>query len=220
MEPESCCGHDQVMDQASDAELWRAAASGSDAAFGALFERHASAVYNYCFRRRGDWAEAEDLTSAVFLEAWRRRDEVVLTTDSIRPWLFGVATNLLRNDIRSRRRRDAALARFAVVGEQAPIVMADEVADRLDDQRRMKALLRQLEGLPIEQQEVIALVLWCGLSYADAAVALGVREGTVKSRLSRARSALREPLELGGHDMDDSIALARASTPKPREVDG
>src|SRR5918992_1750206 len=102
------------MEAASDRELWAQAASGSDAAFGMLFERHASAVYNYCFRRVGNWSAAEDLTSATFLEAWRRRDQVRPTRDSLRPWLLGVATNLLRNDIRSRRRREAALQRVVI----------------------------------------------------------------------------------------------------------
>lgn len=72
------------MVEPSDRELWEAA-SGSAAAFGALFERHAKAVYNFCFRRTADWAAAEDLAAAVFLEAWRKRDEVKLAQDSLLP---------------------------------------------------------------------------------------------------------------------------------------
>lgn len=89
------------MEERSDAELWRDAASGSDATFEALFHRHASAVYNYCFRRVGNWSTAEDLMAATFLEAWRRREEIRLSHESLRPWLLGVATNLIRNDRRS-----------------------------------------------------------------------------------------------------------------------
>ncbi|HUC22490.1 MAG TPA: sigma factor [Streptosporangiaceae bacterium] len=56
-----------------DAALWQAAAAGEHAAFGQLFDRHATAVYNYLYRRTADWSAAEDLTAAVFLQAWRRR---------------------------------------------------------------------------------------------------------------------------------------------------
>jgi RNA polymerase sigma factor (sigma-70 family) len=212
-----------------DRELWHQAAAGSDAAFAAvgsdaafaaLFDRHATTVYNYCLRRRGDWAAAEDLTSATFLEAWRRRDEVELAGDSIRPWLLGVATNLLRNDIRSRRRRDAALKKLATIADRPEDALADDVAGRIDDERRMTEVLEQLEKLPSEQQEVIALVVWSELSYEEAAIALRVLVGTVKSRLSRARASLMEPAGERGHDIDDRDALARASAAQPREVEG
>ena len=66
------------MGQATDGDLWRRAVDGEPDAFGVLFERHAQAVYNYLFRRTADWALAEDLTSVVFLEAWRRRTDVRL----------------------------------------------------------------------------------------------------------------------------------------------
>jgi len=218
--PFSLCGHDEVMDEASDAELWRQAASGSDGAFGALFERHASAVYNYCFRRSADWSTAEDLMSATFLEAWRRRDEVRMTQDSIRPWLLGVATNLMRNDWRSRRRRDVALRRLETLPPAHIPGHDEEVAGRVDDELQMKELLGELGRLPAEQQEAVALVLWSGLSYTDAGVALGVPAGTVKSRVSRGRQALMELMTSRGHDMYEDNALARASVTHPSEVEG
>jgi DNA-directed RNA polymerase specialized sigma24 family protein len=92
----------------SDAELWRQAGLGEAGAFGVLFDRHSRAIYNYCARRTGEWALAEDLTSIVFLEAWRRRAAVVLAGDSALPWLYGVATNVVRNQRRSKRRYRAA----------------------------------------------------------------------------------------------------------------
>ena len=99
-----------------DAALWQAAAAGEHAAFGQLFDRHATAVYNYLYRRTADWSAAEDLTAAVFLHAWRRRGEVVLDRDSALPWLLGVARLQLRNATRSRARYLAALSR---VGREA-----------------------------------------------------------------------------------------------------
>ena len=86
----------------SDSELWTRARGEDRQAFADLFERHAQAIYNYCFRRVGNWASAEDLTSVVFLEAWRRRS-VELPEGMVLPWLYGVATNVVRNANRSRR---------------------------------------------------------------------------------------------------------------------
>ena len=63
---------------------------------GLLFERHAKLIYNYCFRRVGNWATAEDLVSVVFLEAWRKRG-TLLDPEKALPWLYGIATNVVRN---------------------------------------------------------------------------------------------------------------------------
>jgi RNA polymerase sigma factor (sigma-70 family) len=149
------------MEQPSDRDLWHRASSGSDAAFGALFERHGPAVYNYCFRRTGNWSAAEDLMAATFLEAWRKRDEVHITTDSLRPWLLGVATNLMRNQRRSNRRREAALQRVRIDALEPNFV--DDVAGRIDDERRMTELLNVLSRMPLREREVIVLVDWSAL---------------------------------------------------------
>ena len=74
------------------------------AALAALFDRYGDRIYNHCFRHLGDWAEAEDATSSVFLEVWRHRGRVRLHDGSAAPWLYGVATNVCRNAGRSRRR--------------------------------------------------------------------------------------------------------------------
>jgi Sigma-70 region 2 len=89
--------------------LWWSARNGDAEAFATLFERHAKAIYNYCFRRIGDWSAAEDLLSVVFLEAWRRRDKE-LPPGKVLPWLYGIATNVVRNRRRSERRYRMALA--------------------------------------------------------------------------------------------------------------
>jgi RNA polymerase sigma-70 factor, ECF subfamily len=198
-------------DGPTDRELWENAAAGQAAAFGVLFERHAQAIYNYGFRRTGDWALAEDITSTVFLEAWRRRQEVIVHNDSVLPWLYGVATNLLRNVRRSLRRHQAALDRFPL-GAGAEPDLADDVAGRLDDQRRMRELLGRFRRMSKADQDVIALCVWQGLSYSEAAAALGVPVGTVRSRLARARRRIKEPRAAAGHEQDeDDEALARAA---------
>src|ERR1700712_1143873 len=79
-------------------------------ALASLFDRHADRIYNHCFRATGDWSDAEDATSSVFLEVWRHRDRVRLHDGSALPWLYGVATNVCRNLTRARRRRLRAVA--------------------------------------------------------------------------------------------------------------
>jgi RNA polymerase sigma factor (sigma-70 family) len=188
----------------TDRELWDRATAGDPAGFGALFERHARSVYNYCFRRTADWAAAEDLTSVVFLEAWRKRDAVRLEGEVALPWLLGVATNVLRNRWRSERRHRAALARLPLERAGA---FADDADARLDDERQMRTALRSLATLRRAERDVVALCAWQGLSYDEAALALGVPVGTVRSRLSRARARLRELDRLSGHDHDTETSV-------------
>ena len=180
----------------NDEWLWRASSSGDGQAFAELYERHSRTIYNYLFRRLADWSEAEDLTAVVFLEAFRRRRDVVVLEGKVVPWLYGIATNVLRN-----RRRAVWRHRRLVVqlSEERSNEVATDVAERADAAAQMRAVLERVAGLPRRQQEVVALCVWSGLTYEEAAVALGVPVGTVRSRLSRARAALVEPDGASGH---------------------
>lgn len=193
-----------AMDPAPDSVFWTRAADGDAAAFGVLFDRHAKAVYNFCFRRTGEWSAAEDLTSVVFLESWRRRRDVRLVGDSALPWLLGVATNVIRNRLRAERRHRSALERLPLERGGA---FADDVDGRLDDERRMRAIVARVGALPRREQDVIALCVWAELSYEEAAAVLGVPVGTIRSRLSRAKARLRELDRRSGHvwDGDHSV---------------
>jgi RNA polymerase sigma-70 factor (ECF subfamily) len=164
-----------------------AAADGE--AFGQLFARHANAVYAHCFRRTGNWAMAEDLTSVVFLDAWRWRAEVRFAAGSVLPWLLAVANNATRNAQRSLRRQQRLLAKLPPAGIEPDI--AEEAASRVDQERAMTLLLDAAARLGVREREVLALCDWSGLSHAVAAAALGIPVGTVKSRLARARQRLR-----------------------------
>lgn len=172
-----------------DAELWRKTAAGSADAFTELYRRHSRRLYNYAFRRLGDWAEAEDLLAEVFLEAYRRRCDAAIEPDRIVAWLFGVATNLAHNRRRARLRGRRLLERVAGGLRREGGL---DTAERLDAEESMRALLKRVRALPREQQDVVALCIWSGLSYADAATALSIPVGTVRSRLARARAALAE----------------------------
>ncbi|MEW5354871.1 RNA polymerase sigma factor [Streptomyces sp. 16-176A] len=180
----------------TDRALWARAVDGDREAFGQLFDRHGKAVYNYAFRRTADWSEAEDLTSTVFLHAWRRRSETVLDRDSALPWLLGIADGLLSNTRRRLRRAEALLRRL--VSHDEPVGdHADRVAGLVDDERRMSEIHRALARLPRHEREVIELCVWSGLDQQAAAAVLKVAVGTVKSRLYRARRRLGADLVEG-----------------------
>jgi RNA polymerase sigma factor (sigma-70 family) len=176
-----------------DADLWEL--SGKDPeAFGEIFRRHARAVFAICYWRTGDAAVAEDVTSVVFLEAWRRRDVVVLEQRSALPWLLGVANHTSRNATRSLRRYSQALKRLD--GHRS-LPDDDAVIDRLDAEISLNMVNEVARELNEQEREIVLLVFWSGLSYEAAAVALGVPVGTVRSRVSRTRRKLQ--LRLGDH---------------------
>src|SRR3954470_18369096 len=176
------------MTRADDGELWRRARQGEAECFGVLFDRHGEAVRAFCARRTGAMDAADDLVSMVFLQAWRRRAEVELIDRNALPWLYGIARRSMQHRWRTARRHRRALRRLV----PAPVMPdhADEVAGRLDDERHLARLRVALERLRPPDRDVLVLCVWQGLSYAEAAVALGVPVGTVRSRLSRARSRL------------------------------
>jgi RNA polymerase sigma factor (sigma-70 family) len=171
-------GQKGVMDEDQAAEL-----------FAGLWDRYAQAIHAYCFRRTAEHALAEDLTSVVFLEAWRRHD-TQLTLDDALPWLYGVATNVVRNQRRSLRRYRAALSRLPPQRPEPDF--AEELVGRLDRESRMREILAYVARLPRRDRDVLALAVWQGLSTADVAKALGVPEATARTRLHRARARLRD----------------------------
>lgn len=174
----------------TDDELWNRARDGDEEAFGALFDRHARTVYNYCFRRTASWSEAQDVTSVVFLETWRQRSRVRPRSGSLLPWLYGVATNVLHNHRRGMRRHRDALSRMPKPVPQPD--GADEVTGRLDAEQRMRRVLDAMMKLPRRDREVLILSVWEDLGHNEVAEALGIAPGTVRSRLSRARARLRD----------------------------
>jgi RNA polymerase sigma factor (sigma-70 family) len=160
-------------------------------AFATLFDRHAAAVHGYLGRRVGNLAD--DLLSETFLIAFRRRAAYRPERVEVRPWLIGIATNLVHGAARAERRRYRALAR---AGMEPEIPGADpgDSAARLDAQALRGPLAGALAGLKTRDRDVLLLFAWAQLSYEEIAAVLDVPLGTVRSRLNRARRQTRAAL--------------------------
>ena len=163
--------------------------AGDHDEFGVVFTEHARAVYNHAFRLTGNWSAAEEVVSLTFLEAWRLRGTLRPEGGSLLPWLLGIALNVSRNVSRAARRHQAAMSRLPQA--QSVPDFADELAGRIDDAEEIRRVRTALAGLRRAERDVLALCVWSGLDYAEAAEALGVPVGTVRSRLSRARRKLQ-----------------------------
>jgi RNA polymerase sigma factor (sigma-70 family) len=175
----------------SDAHLIeRSATSPED--FALIFDRHAASIHGYLRRRIGVPA-ADDLLAETFLIAFERRARYDLAIADARPWLFGIATNLLRRFARAEARAYRALARTGV--DQVVTSIEDEVAERVDADAARRALAAALARLSRGDRDTILLYAWAELSYEQIAEALGIPAGTVRSRLHRARRQLRAALD-------------------------
>ena len=167
--------------------------------FAALFDRHAAAIYSYVARRAGR-DRADDVVAEVFLVAFQRRGRYDLTHTDARPWLYGIATNLIRRHRRDEIRLFRAIARAAADPPAEPL--ADQVAGRVTAQSARARLAAALAGLPRAQRDVLLLVA-SGLGVRETAIALGVPAGTAASRLARARRRVRAALG-GASPIEDS----------------
>jgi RNA polymerase sigma factor (sigma-70 family) len=174
----------------TDTELMARAAAEPDV-FATLFDRHAAAVHRYLGRRVGELAD--DLLSETFLIAFRRRAAYRAEHVEVRPWLMGIATNLVHGHVRAEQRRYRALARAsAEPALHGPAL--DEAHDRLAAQAMRGPLAAALAGLERRDRDVLLLFAWGQLSYEEIAAVLDVPVGTVGSRLNRARRQTRTAL--------------------------
>ncbi len=170
----------------SDDEMyWSLAAAGDGDAFGVIFDRHRARLYRHSHALAPTPADADDVVAVTFLEAWRKRDSVRFVDGSMLPWLLRTATFTSGNLTRGTRRYRAALSRLPA-GEHHP-----DHADSVGHDDAVTAL-RQLS---IVDRQVITLCVLEGLTIEECARVLGVRDGTVKSRLSRAKAKLRARLD-------------------------
>jgi RNA polymerase sigma factor (sigma-70 family) len=154
-------------------------------AFGAVFDRHARVVHAYLARRLGP-DRAEDATAETFRIAFERRATFDAGRGEVRPWLLGIATNLVRRDARDEERRLRALGRLAAADGEPGVAGPSLPAS--------PAVGAALAALEPRDRDVVLLIAWEDLAYEQVAAALDIPVGTVRSRLHRARQQLRAAL--------------------------
>lgn len=176
-----------MTDRTDDAD-WAATLQGDGEAFGRLFDVHRHRAYRLALRLTGDVTEAEDVVAGAFLELWRRRRDVRVTSDGIRPWLLVTVTNLASNSGRGLRRHRAFLARLPrsePTGESAErqaLTRAD-----LDVDPSLRAAIRALGAT---DRRLLALVALEGYPLREAGAVLGLSESAARSRWQRVRRRL------------------------------
>src|SRR5439155_21133867 len=161
--------------------------------FDAAFRAEFAPLHRYLARRVGP-ASADELAAETFAIAFRNWDRLD-PARPVRPWLYGIAANLMRHHWRKERRMLRAYARTGV-----DPILADEdaAAERADAHARHRELATALAELRKDDREILLLNAWAELTDAEIADALGLPIGTVKSRLSRTREKLRNQLgEIG-----------------------
>jgi RNA polymerase sigma factor (sigma-70 family) len=159
---------------------------GAPDAFAEIVERHEVALHNYLSRRAG-YQAADDLLGEVWVRAFGARHGYDTSHGDARPWLYGIARNVLRAHWRSSQNTK-------LPAPEPTFDAWDEVTDRLDVAVRARALAGALRELPAPERDVLLLVAWEDLTPAQAAIALGIPPGTARSRLHRARTTLRQLL--------------------------
>lgn len=157
--------------------------------FAEIFDRHAPALHRFASRRLGDEA-ADDVVSETFLTAFQHRRRYNAEYDSARPWLYGIATNVIR-----RRRRTELSHYQATMLDGARPAPARLVEDGVTTLAVNRPLVSAIAGLKAGDRDVLLLVAWAEFTYEETARALSIPVGTVRSRLNRARTQVREALE-------------------------
>ncbi|MGH3067140.1 MAG: RNA polymerase sigma factor [Streptosporangiaceae bacterium] len=159
--------------------------------FALLFRRHANGIGRYAARRLGP-GPAEDIVAETFLAAFRQRGGYDVTRADARPWLYGIAGNLIRRHHRGEARELRALARTGT--DPVAESFTDRADARLAADAASRAVAAAVASLDPGQRDVLLLITWADLTYDQVAEALGVPEGTVRSRMNRARVRLRAAL--------------------------
>lgn len=166
--------------------------------FADLFDSYGPGLHRYLSRRVGD--AADDLVADTFLAALAGRAGFDADKGGPGPWLYGIATNLLRRHQRREIRGLAATGRMLAASAECSVGPEGRVSDQVDAQRRVAHLATAIAALADADREVLLLSAWAGLSTTEVADALDIPVGTVRSRLHRVRRQLR------AHDIARSSA--------------
>lgn len=187
--------------QLADEEIIARARKGDLATFHELIERHQGAVFNVVLRTVNDPGIAEDVTQDAFVRAWKSIGQ--FRGGNVRGWLMRIAVNRAYDSLRSQKRRPSS-SLDALDYEPVPTwstqTATTEHPEAFADRSEVSGILEHLLArLPDDQRTAVLLVDMQGFSYEEAAGIMGVAPGTIKSRMSRARSRLREELRAETH---------------------
>lgn len=178
-------------------DAWLIQQSFADSAwFGLLFARHYDSVHRFVARQVGSTA-ADDVTQDAFLVAWDHRDRYDSERADARPWLFGIAHNLVLREYRRARRKTQAVGRL-----RHAVATTSDLSDQIDNRLVAEGLRMQLRdailSLPPRERESFVLLVLGELTYVGVADLLGIRVGTAKTRVARAKRRLRETMDNTG----------------------
>jgi RNA polymerase sigma-70 factor (ECF subfamily) len=157
--------------------------------FGKIFEAHFNALYLFCQRRVGR-ASAEDVAGEVFVRAFEQRRRYDLGRSSARPWLYGIALNIIRNEARRQDRQSRAVNRVASELYVSRCSLEENLIDQIGTRQELTDVIAALDGLKDAELEVLLLYVWERLSYEEIALVVDVPVGTVRSRIHHARRHL------------------------------
>ncbi|WP_144876924.1 RNA polymerase sigma factor [Microbacterium sp. 1.5R] len=176
-----------------DGELLFRLSRGDEPAYRMLHERHQAPVFRMSLvLMRTTW-DAEEVAATAFFELWRKRDKVRVVEGSVLPWLLATTSYAAKNSLRSRRRYQRLLSRIPRDGDVPD--HADEVARAMDFLKISRGVRDALLALNTRDASVLVLCVVHELPASEAAIVLGIPEGTVKSRLSRVKARLRGTLQ-------------------------
>jgi RNA polymerase sigma-70 factor (ECF subfamily) len=175
--------------------------------FAVLYDRHAGLVFRFLVRRVGRDV-ADELLGDTFRIAFERRATYQSARPNARPWLYGIATNLVARHRRAEGRRLRAMSRVATTPRPDRLA-DDDLAAALDAERLWPAVARAVLELPGPERDALLLYAWEELTDEEIAIALDIPVGTVRSRLNRARRRLRELRSTDGEQHDEIPTTGR-----------
>ncbi|WP_104165434.1 RNA polymerase sigma factor [Cryobacterium sp. N22] len=186
-------------------EVWGRAVEGDAGAFGELFDEHRDRVFGHALRALASRHDAEDATAIVFLELWRHRRRVRVVNGSVIGWLLVTTNNVCRNQARSARRYRLALSKLSP--ERSHPDPSDELGAELDRDRKAPGVREIFAQLSARDQDILTLCVLEELTTAEAALALRIPVGTVKSRLYRAKNRMAELMLQSAPDVREGWSL-------------
>ena len=184
--------------------------AGDNDAFGLLVEAYQTRVYNLALRLCGNRDDAFDLAQESFFRAWRSLSGFQFES-SFSTWLFRLCSNICLDWLRAKKRRPTvSMSTVDDEGEESQLELPDpgkSPEELLLAAEEREALARAMNQLPVEYREILTLRAIHDLSYTEIAEILKIKEGTVKSRLSRARLALRNKLLQNGNNLESDSSV-------------